>query len=110
MISPLLRRTTAIGKALGLAVLVAGCAVASRLGLTRSDGDAEPEAAVAQGLTERLNYTVNITGVEGELLYLMQRSSLLQELIDRPPPTLGGPAGTIVLGSVPRVMGDRVMG
>jgi translocation and assembly module TamA len=90
MISPLLRRTTAIGKALGLAVLVAGCAVASGLGLTRSDGDAEPEAAVAQGLTERLNYTVNITGVEGELLDLMQRSSLLQELIDRPPPTLGG--------------------
>lgn len=90
MINPLLRRTTAIGKTLGVAVLVAGCAVASGLGLTRSDGDAEPEAAVAQGLTERLNYTVNITGVEGELLDLMQRSSLLQELIDRPPPTLGG--------------------
>jgi translocation and assembly module TamA len=37
-----------------------------------------------------LNYNVSIIGVEGELLDLMQRSSLLQELINQPPPTLGG--------------------
>jgi translocation and assembly module TamA len=85
-----LRRTTAISKTLVVAVLVAGCAVASGLGLTRTEGDAEPGAAVAQDLRERVNYTVSVTGVEGELLDLMQRSSLLQELIDRPPPTLGG--------------------
>ncbi len=50
----------------------------------------DPTAGVGDDLEQRLNYTVSITGVEGELLDLMERSSLLQELIDRPPPTLGG--------------------
>jgi translocation and assembly module TamA len=90
MIRPLPRRTTAISKVLTVAMLVAGCDMASGLGLTRTESDARSRAAVAQDLGERVNYTVNVTGVDGELLDLMQRSSLLQQLIDRPPPTLGG--------------------
>lgn len=50
----------------------------------------EPAAGAGEEFERRLNYTVQITGVEGELLDLMERSSLLRELIDRPPPTLGG--------------------
>jgi translocation and assembly module TamA len=96
-----------------VAVLAAGFAVAAGLVLAQADGNAplleevptptepfqtgaagtgadESAVGVAEDSGERLNYAVSITGVDGELLDLMERSSLLQELIERPPPTLGG--------------------
>lgn len=103
------------GTPLAVASLVAGLIFAAGFVLAQADGPdrnappretapAPPEAFPAGAGTEaseaadegasdlegRLNYTVTISGVEGELLDLMQRSSLLQELIEQPPPTLGG--------------------
>lgn len=98
---------------IAVVVLTAGLAGAAGLVLAQSDGTApqrevpaasakpsavgsetgnagEPAAVGSESVDERRKYTVSISGVEGELLDLMQRSSLLQELIDRPPPTLGG--------------------
>lgn len=100
---------------LAVSVLAVGFAVAAGLVLAQADGvdesaplreeappsaeasparvgtgAAEPAAAVAEDFEGRLDYTVSITGVDGELLDLMERSSLLEELADRPPPTLGG--------------------
>jgi translocation and assembly module TamA len=101
--------TTPTCRPLAVAVLATGLAVAAGLVLAQVDGtgerppppaegipanvgteEAEPATGFAEDLEGRLAYTVSITGVDGELLDLMERSSLLQELIDQPPPTLGG--------------------
>lgn len=61
-----------------------------RDGVFLAAADDAPAEDVAEDVGDAVAYTVQISGVEDELLDLMERSSLLQELIERPPPTVGG--------------------
>lgn len=66
-------------------------AAAGEDGAAPADDDAEAgSGGEAESEPERVPYDVAITGVEGDLLDLMEKSSLLRQLEERPPATVFG--------------------